>query len=230
MSMFDSLASSVGKIGRGTTDTLGTIGGGFIMDSMNRDRKNEQEDKARIEEHQRKMAALGMKELDLYKKSTAPTADQQMMIDRKAAAETAQMKQAMGKAGMQKSTAALSGAASIQAGKITRQEEATNQNRAEHWQNAMAALGMASGSQDILMQMNEKDRQQAMEIYTSTMSIFGNAAGRNTGYGTGAQSEYRPVDYSGVGSQNYGMQDNPGPEYRQDDLSTRTDFQFTNQY
>ena len=203
-----------------------------IDKSMKKDRSQENADKQREADYNAQMTSIGMNELGQYKyiqsgytDSSGLTPEQkkqlddersamQTGIDRKTAAETAQMRQGMAERGITESTTALHGQAAVEQDRIAMQEQATQIAEQPHWDAFVKATGIAEQSSQILASMNDADRKQAMEIYSSTMSIMGKAAGANSGskstvneYSAASDgTSYVPdnvsrADYYGYGSQ-----------------------------
>jgi hypothetical protein len=214
---FSDAASSLGLSGTQKSGIADILSGGagvaqtnkWIDKSTSKDRSSENADKAAEAAYNAQMVALGTNELGQYSAIAAGTqsgitTEQQTAIDQKAQAETAQMRQSMVDRGMTDSTTRLSGEAAVTADKIASQEATTQATEKEHWDAAVAALGLGETSSQVLASMNETDRQQAMQIYSSTMSVMGSAAGSNSGTTSvvneySAASTYVPNNTGGAG-------------------------------
>ena len=155
----------------------------WIDKSQKKDRSDENADKQREADYNAQMSALGMDELSQYKNAAIDPATQ-TAIDNRIAAERAQMRQHMSETGGTVSTTAQRGSEAVSADRIGMQEAELNRIKQMHWDAAVKALGLSDHSSQVLASMNEADRQQAMEIYNSTMSVMGGTAGKYSGSST----------------------------------------------
>lgn len=192
----DSMLKHQGGSGRSAAGAIKSGSQKYDYFDQSKAKSQEEADKAREAAYQQQMAALGLNELGQYQDiatgaidpttgqpyNTGITPEQQAAIEKQTAAETAKMRQAMSDRGATVGTMAAEGTGSVQTDKLAAMEAVRNATAEQHWNAFIQATGIATGSSQILQAMNEADRKEAMQIYSSAMGTAGAVAGKYSGY------------------------------------------------
>lgn len=182
-----------------------------ITDQRNKDAEAEA-DRKRIADQQAMMAGIGYNELGQYTdialgKVSGISEEEQKQIDHTLAIEKAQMNHALmgrGIGSKMGGSMALSATSALEKGRIALTEQTREAHMKEHWDNFVKATGIATGSQEILQRMNDAERQEAMQIYSSVMKAGGALMGKNRNYQSAVPDYQDGSGVSGSGKINIG--------------------------
>lgn len=141
-----------------------------ITSSMAKKRQAQHKDEAALAEQKAQMEALGTEEMGKYDTGFI-TEGQQANIDKTKSTMSAQLKQAMGEAGISDSTMMEAGKGSIEQVGVSMKE----QIRDQHWTNAMKAFGMEADAINQMHQMNKANMDMNIQMFTGLMNVLGGA-------------------------------------------------------
>lgn len=177
----NTLGTDFASVYGGNDSVLGRLDNWF-SGSTERDRAKSNEDMTTEQSYYDTYSSLANSEKSMYDNIAYGTdsgisAEQQASIDTTERHQRAQLLDAMNQRGMGMSSAALTGESAIQSDKIHSEESTKFDTEKTHWDNFIAAEGVAYDTAMIMAGISATDRSKAMELYSATMSLAGGTAG-----------------------------------------------------
>ena len=131
---------------------------------------------ASLEEQARQTDAMAGDALKKYQ-SGELTEGEQTGIDKQRDIRKAQLKQALGDAGVQDSSTGVQAEGDVESMRAAEMDKAMD----EEFTKAMTLLGLDKDASDIISQMNREDRLAAGQAYAATITALGKIGGAATG-------------------------------------------------